>query len=294
MSGEPGVPAAGSSGLLPDGEARQFFELWAAGLAQVLGTIASTPFAIENLAERQAEFPALDSNDVQIVVVASGGLRGEMSLRLPRVSALGMAHLFLGETPAAAAELQAEHRQALEELVRQVAGHTATTAKSRWGEVQFQVQSASVPSWAAAAGGWLVSAHSSPSRVWVEWRLSAALNAALVAAAPPVADATASVPRSVTSGSARNPLPEGNLDLLMDVALEVTLRFGECNLLLREILELGAGSVLELDRKIGEPADLLLDGRVVARGEVVVVDGNYGMRVLEVVTPVIRVLRVGE
>jgi flagellar motor switch protein FliN/FliY len=57
---------------------------------------------------------------------------------------------------------------------------------------------------------------------------------------------------------------------------------------------LGAGSVVELDRKIGAPADLLLDGKVVARGEVVVVDGNYGLRVLQLVTPAIGVLRGGE
>jgi flagellar motor switch protein FliN len=75
---------------------------------------------------------------------------------------------------------------------------------------------------------------------------------------------------------------EGNLDLLLDVELEVMLRFGERTMLLREILDLGAGSVVELDRTIDEPVDLLLDGRVIARGEVVVVDGNYGLRVLEV------------
>jgi len=53
---------------------------------------------------------------------------------------------------------------------------------------------------------------------------------------------------------------------------------------LRDILELGAGSVLELDREIQDPADLLLDGKLIARGEVVVVDGNFGLRVTEVVS----------
>jgi flagellar motor switch protein FliN/FliY len=69
----------------------------------------------------------------------------------------------------------------------------------------------------------------------------------------------------------------------MDVQVNVMLRFGERSMLLREILELGAGSVVELDRKVEEPVDLLLDGRLMARGEVVIVDGNYGLRVLEVV-----------
>jgi flagellar motor switch protein FliN len=61
-----------------------------------------------------------------------------------------------------------------------------------------------------------------------------------------------------------------------------SLRFAGRNILLREILELGAGSVLKLDREIQDPADLLLDGRLIARGEVVVVDGNFGLRVTEV------------
>ena len=72
------------------------------------------------------------------------------------------------------------------------------------------------------------------------------------------------------------------LELLMDVQLNVTIRFGGCDVLLKTILELGPGSVLELDREINEPADLLLDGRVIARGEVVAVNGSFGLRVTEV------------
>jgi flagellar motor switch protein FliN/FliY len=64
--------------------------------------------------------------------------------------------------------------------------------------------------------------------------------------------------------------------------LQVTLRFGERQLLLRDVLELSPGSVVELDRHVKEPAELLVTGRVVARGEVVIVDGNYGLRITEV------------
>ena len=55
-------------------------------------------------------------------------------------------------------------------------------------------------------------------------------------------------------------------------------------MLLREVLELNAGAVVELDRKLKEPVDLLVDGRLIARGEVVVVDGNYGLRVTSLVS----------
>ncbi len=72
-----------------------------------------------------------------------------------------------------------------------------------------------------------------------------------------------------------------NLDLVMDVELNVTLRFGQRQLALREVLELTSGSVVELDRQVDEPVELVLDGRVVARGEAVIIDGNYGMRITQ-------------
>lgn len=77
--------------------------------------------------------------------------------------------------------------------------------------------------------------------------------------------------------------PSDNLDLVMDVELNVTLRFGERKLPLSEVLELGSGAVVELDRQVDEPVELILDGRVVARGEAVIIDGNYGLRVTQVI-----------
>lgn len=79
----------------------------------------------------------------------------------------------------------------------------------------------------------------------------------------------------------------GNLGLVMDVELEVTLRFGQRQLSLREVMDLASGSVVELDREVDEPVELILDGRVIARGEAVIVDGNYGVRVTEVLQPMV-------
>src|SRR5579875_3284494 len=81
-------------------------------------------------------------------------------------------------------------------------------------------------------------------------------------------------------------LGERNLDLVLNVELNVTLRFGQRVLTLREVLDLATGSVVELDRQVEEPIELLLDGKVIARGEAVVVDGNYGLRVTEVPQPI--------
>ena len=77
------------------------------------------------------------------------------------------------------------------------------------------------------------------------------------------------------------PLP-ANLALVLDVALEATIRFGQREMLLRDIFGLMAGAVIELDQLVNEPAELHVAGRLVARGEVVVVDGNFGLRVTEV------------
>jgi flagellar motor switch protein FliN/FliY len=74
-------------------------------------------------------------------------------------------------------------------------------------------------------------------------------------------------------------------DALLDIELEARIQFGSREMLLSELMELSAGDVLELDRLISDPVDLLVGDRIVARGEVVVVGGNFGLQVTEVVAP---------
>ncbi len=80
----------------------------------------------------------------------------------------------------------------------------------------------------------------------------------------------------------------GRYDLLLEVELEAVVRFGSRSLELRELLELGPGDVVELDRQVTDPVDLIVGDKIVARGEVVLVDGNFGLRVTEVAEPVRR------
>ncbi len=75
------------------------------------------------------------------------------------------------------------------------------------------------------------------------------------------------------------------LELLLDVELEAALRFGAREMPLGEILELGPGDVVELDRHVADPVDLIVGDKIVARGEVVLVNGNFGLRVTEVAAP---------
>ena len=75
-----------------------------------------------------------------------------------------------------------------------------------------------------------------------------------------------------------------NLDVLMHVPLSVTAELGTCKMEVAEVLKLGAGSIIELDRLAGGPVDLLVNNKLVARGEVVAVDENFGVRITELIS----------
>ncbi len=76
---------------------------------------------------------------------------------------------------------------------------------------------------------------------------------------------------------------ERNLDLLLNVALGVRAELGRCTMRVSEVLELGRGSVVALDRLAGDPIDVLVNDRLVARGEVVAVEDRFGVRITEVI-----------
>ncbi|MEX2302364.1 MAG: flagellar motor switch protein FliN [Bryobacterales bacterium] len=84
---------------------------------------------------------------------------------------------------------------------------------------------------------------------------------------------------------ALSPHARQNLEMLLDVDLELSVSFGKTTLVLQEVLKLSSGSIVELNRSASDPVELLVNDSVVARGEVVVVDGNYGIRITEVVSP---------
>ncbi len=79
-------------------------------------------------------------------------------------------------------------------------------------------------------------------------------------------------------------LPARGIEMLHGVDMELTVEIGRTRLTVREVLELAPGAVLELDRAAGSPADLLVNGRLIARGEVVVVDEDFGLRITEIVS----------
>lgn len=257
-------------------EVLDYCQSWAASVSEVIGQIAGAPLAVECASAMPPGTATAAESDVWLIAACEGALRGEMSLRLAQAEALRLAQIFMAEPAKADAELGAESREAVLELFRQVAGHVATALKPTRGEVQVRMASGTKPSWAAAATVWLFTATDIPARFNIEIQISAALSANLQ---PVAKEAAPSAPELAVAP----PLPNepGKLEMLMDVELSVSLHFGGRTMLLRDILELCAGTVVELDRQIQEPVELLLEGRTVARGEVVLVEGNYGLRVTE-------------
>ena len=88
---------------------------------------------------------------------------------------------------------------------------------------------------------------------------------------------------------------EGNaskkLDLLLDVPLDLSVELGRSRMSIQDLLNLSPGSVIELDKIAGEPLDLLVNGRLVARGEAVVVNDKFGVRITDIVSPSERIAR---
>jgi flagellar motor switch protein FliN len=256
-------------------------------MSQVSGQTASFEISAESL-------PAADS-DVWYTVVAKGAVHGEMTLRLPTSSGTRLARKFLGEPEPApvdttaenitAETISAENKEAVEELLRQIAGLTSTAlAATVGGEVQLHLAASAAPSWSSAACVCLQTRDEVGASVTIEIQISSALGAALqprtTPATPSQQPSLQALPSTSTDFSVSS-----NYRRLMDVGLDVKLRFGSRRMSLRDVLALSAGVVVELENTLHSPVDLLLDGRLIAQGDVVIIDGKYGLRVTNVVDP---------
>lgn len=115
---------------------------------------------------------------------------------------------------------------------------------------------------------------------WVSPQLQAALNVE----PPPPALARAPDPGYAAEAEVAGRIPEQSIDLLLDVELPVSLSFGRTHLPLRDVLKLTSGSIVELNRSVCEPVEVIVNNCVIARGDVVVVDGNYGVRITQIIS----------
>ena len=91
------------------------------------------------------------------------------------------------------------------------------------------------------------------------------------------------VPAEKTSNQAQS------IDFILDIPLEITVELGRTSMLINDLLQLGQGSVVELNKLAGEPLEILVNRKLIARGEVVVVNEKFGVRLTDIVSPVERV-----
>ena len=254
-------------------------EHFAAAAAYVLSQIAG-----ETLPSESAPAEPLEATTL-VHIDFTGALEGHGEIALSREMSVRFAALLTGE--AADAEYSEEHREAAAELIQQICGNAADRLRRAFGPME--VKPVLVAERDSENGeSQLITIQRGDAPLQLELRLMAITPAAAAA------NASASTPSAEAAAGEGLPLPvpppmestgNRNLDLLLEIELDATLRFGTRQMLLREILELSSGSVVELDRAVQEPVDLLIDGRIIAQGEVVIVDGNYGLRVLQVASP---------
>lgn len=97
---------------------------------------------------------------------------------------------------------------------------------------------------------------------------------------------------SDTPEANETPLDKKNLDFILDIPLQVTVELGRTKLLVKDILQLNQGAVVELTKLAGEPLDVFVNSKLVARGEAVVVNEKFGVRLVDIVTPNERVEKI--
>jgi flagellar motor switch protein FliN len=87
----------------------------------------------------------------------------------------------------------------------------------------------------------------------------------------------------------KSPLNVRDIDFLLDIPLEITVELGRTRMLIRDLLQLGHGSVVELEKLAGEPMEILVNSKLIARGEVVVANEKFGVRLTDIMSPAERI-----
>jgi flagellar motor switch protein FliN len=264
----------------------RYLEAWAEAFVEILRQIAA-PDARATLVAGESELgrareETLDGFRARLS--CSGALAGRQRLDVSPTGLKALARILRGDTGEAGGETSAADHEAAAQLLRQVAAQAAGRWKAQGGgAVEFREEKDEGSEWKPAAAAAIHLEGGAPEPITVIVEIDEPLAGSLASRA------TAGGASAAGSETAST-LDEGsNLDLLLDVELEASIRFGQKELLLKDVLNLRPGAVVELARQVNEPAELLVAGRLMARGEVVVVEGNYGLRITEILGPAERI-----
>jgi flagellar motor switch protein FliN/FliY len=251
--------------------ARTFASAFAESFAESLTLKLGTPWLLK--IHDDADIVRSAERPIYFRLSAAGGLQGECFVAFEQAQVIAFGSKLLEKTDSALSDPEAE---ALTEVIVTAMDGVCAALSAQFGIVTFKVdrvedvrleEMVTVPLDASSDGK-----AETPILLYLNDEVLASLSSSKERTA-------AAEPKKAT-------IDRANLQLVMDVELNVSLRFGQCQLPLRDVLDLTSGSVIELDRDVDDPVELLLDGKVIARGEAVIVDGNYGLRVTEIPEPI--------
>jgi flagellar motor switch protein FliN len=262
----------------------------AKGVERLLASLAGTATVTARDSGRTEPPHTLPGPLIVLTCRFNRGLVGPGAIVVPGAAGLGLAKLLMGEPAEVVPGTPTpDEEDALRELSNQGAGALSTVLGELVGKsVSFEAPEAR---WLPGGGSELPA-----------WDDGIAVGIR-VAAGPVTTDGFVVVPRAVAAPAPAPPvevvLPRltepvtrrnGNgMELLLDISLPVTVELGRTRMMIRDILHLAPGSVLELNKLAGEPVDILINDKSIARGEVVVIDENFGVRLTSIVTPSERV-----
>jgi flagellar motor switch protein FliN len=260
---------------------RPFSDAFFGALVAAISENSGSPWLIAAMPD--AEKAADESEPVRASVIVEGSVTGEFLLQFRRADAAMLAAKCLQQPTG---EFGTEQSDALLKFVEAGISKFCSSVAEEYGTFTGKASITSEPASDGANIAEVTAADDDGNRVSMVMYLNPMLVEALSLHAERSAE---SKEEALAAAGEKETAPgqeQQNLQLVMDVELNVTLRFGQRQLALREVLELTSGSVIELDRQVEEPVELLLEGKVIARGEAVVIDGNYGLRVTEVPQPI--------
>lgn len=236
-----------------------FVESLPAALGPILSKKAPSPWTI-TVDEKLKLFPA--GTQLLTLLLVAEPSKAEAAIQFSMEGALLLAGA-LGGAGTVPTQFQPEHAQTVRAALAEACGNAAALLDG----TQVKLQLTKAVSWSPAKQVSLTASNGTSNSVQFQVLF------------------TTDWPQLAAAASPQSNSKGHDVSMLENVEIDVVLQFGERRLPLREIGELRSGSVIELDKYVQDPAELLLGDRIIARGEVVVVDGNYGLRVTEVVDP---------
>lgn len=233
---------------------------------QLLNGVLAAPCTVE---AREETEPGFGETAVRLLLKLEGALSGSAVVEMSPADAAALSTR-LSQRTSDGGQVPGQSVSAAG-LLSQTVALAAKKLQSIYGRTLVTVGSGEEPGWRPVRA--ISFASTAPDGTTFSFRtlLSESI----------VAPATSSS-QTPTASAAHAALQKANLDRILDVELELTLQFGERTLPLRDLVELAAGSIIELDHRVKDPAGLLLAGKMIARGEVVLSEGNYALRVTEI------------